>query len=474
MFLALFLIMTIRALSYTSMQISVTAAPLPAPSMERAVASLRQAVRLKTISHEDETKVDVEAFLALHRLLEEQYPLVHTHLERELISDLSLLYTWPGSDPDARSMIVMAHQDVVDAPEPESWEHPPFSGAEAGGFVWGRGALDDKGSLIGLFEAIETLLAQGFQPRRTVYLCSGHDEEIGGMNGARVIAATLAERGVFAEFLLDEGMAVVDGATLGMTGEIAFISLTEKGYLSVELTARGSWGHASTPPRETTLGILAAAVTRLENNPMPAGLPEPTRLMFRYLAPEMSFGMRLVFANLWLTKPLVLRRLAGDRVTDAAIRTTTAVTIMEGGIKDNVLPPVGRAVVNLRPKPGDSIATVIARVQETIADDRVEVAPLGSPNESPPMARVDVPVFDQLHQTIRRVFPDALVAPTMMLGGSDARHYADVAENRYGFLPLYFGAGDLDRIHGPNERISIADFERMIAFYIMLIETIAQ
>ncbi len=471
--LALFLIMTMRTLTMRSMQIAVAPRPLPEVHIDRAAESLREAIRLETISHEDIANVEVEAFLALHRVFEARYPLVHQHLQKELVSDLSLLYTWPGSDPEAKGMIVMAHQDVVAAPDPESWTHPPFSGDVADGYIWGRGAMDDKGSLVGLFEAVETLLERGFQPRRTVYLCSGHDEEVGGWNGAAAIAATLAERGVVVEFLLDEGMAVVDGGALGMDGEIAFLSLTEKGYLSLELIARGNPGHASTPPRETTLGMLAKAVARLEDNPMPADLPEPIRLMFRYLAPEMSFSMRLVFANLWLTKPLVLRQLAAERITDAAIRTTTALTIMEGGTKDNVLPPTGRAIVNFRPKPGDTIDMVTQRVRATIADERIELRPSRPPNEAPPMARVDVPVFEQLHTVVRQVFPDALVAPTMMLGGSDSHHYATVAENRYGFVPMRFSEEDLERIHGPNERISIEDFERLIAFYIMLIEDIA-
>jgi len=287
------------------------------------------------------------------------------------------------------------------------------------------------------------------------------------------MADLLRDRGVTALMSLDEGMAVMEGAVVNMTKDIAFISLTEKGYLSLELTAHGNPGHASTPPRETTLGILSRAVTRLEDNPMPASLPEPVRLMFRYLGPEMNFPMNVVFANLWLTQPLVLRQLASERATDAAIRTTTAVTIMEGGIKDNVLPATARAVVNFRPKPGETVAQVTERVEKIIDDDRIEVKPLRRPSESPPMARVDVPAFATLHETIGQVFPDAIVAPAMMLGGSDTHHYAGVAEDRYGFTPMRFRMDDLERIHGPNERIGVEAFGRMIGFYMMFIENAA-
>lgn len=469
----LFGVLAFNTITFTSMQVAPAPRALPEINLERAVTSLQEALRLETISYEEPHLWDFEPFARLHEILEQRFPLVHERLEKETVSDYSLLYTWRGAAPEEKALILLAHQDVVAAPDAAIWEHPPFSGAVADGFIWGRGTLDDKGSMIGILEAVETLLENGFVPERTVYLCFGHDEEVGGWNGAAKTAETLRDRGVTAKMSLDEGMAVIDGALLGLDVPIAFISLTEKGYLSLELTARGNPGHASTPPRETTLGILSRAVTRLEENPMPASLPEPVRLMFRYLGPEMPFPANVVFANLWLTKPLVMRQLASARATDAAIRTTTAVTIMEGGIKDNVLPAEARAVVNFRPKPGKTIEQVIGRVRETINDDRIEVRPLRRPVESPPMARTDGPAFAALQETIRQVFSEAIVAPAMMLGGSDTHHYAEVAEDRYGFLPLDFSVEDLERIHGPNERISVEAFGRMIAFYMMFIEHVA-
>ncbi len=470
---ALTIVLTYNTLTYTSLQIKIEPSPLPTVNLDRAVASLQEAVRFKTLSYEDPAQWDAEPFRQYHLMLEAQFPLVHQQLKKEIISELSLLYTWQGSAPQEEALILLAHQDVVAAPDTEDWEHPPFDGVVADGFVWGRGTLDDKGSMIGILNAVETLLEQGFQPKRTIYLCFGHDEEIGGQNGAAKISETLQQRNVTAMMSLDEGMMVVDGDVLGMAEKLAFVSLTEKGYLSLELTAHGNPGHASTPPRETTLGILSRAVTRLESNPMPATMPEPVRLMFRYLGPEMPFPMNAIFANLWLTKPLIMKQLASGRNTDAAIRTTTAVTIMEGGTKDNVLPAAARAVVNFRPIPGETIEQVIDRVRTTINDDRIEVTPLRQPNISPPMARVDVPAFEGLHRTIRQIFPEALVAPAMMMGGSDNHHYAGVAKDRYGFMPVCLSEKDLERIHGPNERISLGAFERMIGFYMTFVENVA-
>jgi len=471
--LALSGILTYNTVTYTSLQPDIQAIVIPEINPDRAIASLQKAVQFKTLSYEKPELWDAEPFHQYHLMLEEQFPLVHERLQKEMVSNLSLLYTWQGSEPEKDALILLAHQDVVDAPDPDAWEHPPFDGVVADGFLWGRGTLDDKGSMIGILNAVEILLERGFQPKRTLYLCFGHDEEVGGWNGAAKIAETLRERGIKAMMSLDEGMLVVDGDMLGLDKQIAFVSITEKGYLSLELTAHGEPGHSSTPPKETTLGILSRAVTQLESNPMPAVMPEPVQLMFRYVGPEMTFPMNTVFANLWLTEPLIMKKLARERTTDAVIRTTTAITIMEGGIKDNVLPATARAVVNFRLLPGVTIEQVIERVHETINDDRIEINITGHPNESPPMARVDVPAYGELHTAIRLAFSDVIVAPSMMLGGSDTHHYAGVASNRYGFLPVALSEADLERIHGPDERIGVDAFQRMIWFYMTFIENAA-
>jgi len=468
--IALVAIAGFRTAMAPSRQIEAPQALLPRVNTDNAVAALQAAIRLPTISYDDRSMLDVESFMALHKLLQERFPLSHERLLRETVGDYSLLFTWQGTDPEIPGVLLLAHQDVVTAGEESDWTHPPFSGILESGFIWGRGALDDKGSLIAILAAVEQLLQQGFTPHRNVYLCFGHDEEVGGWEGAASIAKLLASRGKKAAFSLDEGMSVVDGEILGIAGQIAFVSLTEKGYLSLKLTVHGTAGHASTPPRETTLGILSCAVARLEACPMPARMPEPLRNMFAYLGPEMHFPMNAVFANLWLTKPLVMRQLASSPITDAAIRTTTAVTIMEGGSKDNVLPATGHAVVNFRLLPGDTIEQVQRRVRQIIADQRIEVSIYGKPNESPAPACIDMPDFDVLHRTVRHVFPQALFAPSMMLASSDSHHYKTVTDNLYGFSPMYLTKADMESIHGPNERIGVQDFERMIQFYMLFLQ----
>ena len=466
-------VMLYRTLTFTSMQIQVAEEPLPEVNMERAVGTLSAALRFPTLSDPDMDKMDASVFQKMQAMLEERFPLVHEHLQKEVINGLSLLYHWKGAALERKAILLLAHQDVVPAPDAESWDQGPFSGVVSDGYIWGRGAMDDKGSLLSIFNAVETLLEKGFQPKRDIYLCSGHDEEVGGLNGAARIAATLAERGVRAEFTLDEGLAVVDGAMFGLNGPVALVALTEKGYLSLELKAEMVSGHSSTPPKETAIGALAAAVTRVVEAPMSARLSEPVRLMFRYLGPEMAFPMRVILANLWLTRPLLLGQLAKANTTDAAIRTTTAATIIRGGETENVLPAEADAVLNFRLLPGDTIAEVTERTRSLVENDRISLATTGAANESPPPSSVDGPGFATVHQTIRHVFPDALVAPSIMLGGSDNHYYAIVADNTYGFLPLRFKEGDLERVHGRNERLGLEDYKRMIAFYMRLIECAA-
>ena len=234
-----------------------------------AAAHLGEAIRCKTISFSEKQPASPESLLTLHEILSKNYPEVHKQLTRQKINEYSLLYTWPGSNPDLEAVLLMAHQDVVpvDPDTLDKWEHAPFSGEEADGFVWGRGALDIKNQLTAILEAVEQLLKTGFQPKRTVYLAFGHDEEIGGPNGAKAIAHHLQEQGVRLAAVLDEGMPILQGSLPGVEIPVALIGNSEKGYLTLLFSTELEAGHASTPPKQTAIGILAKALSRLEDNP---------------------------------------------------------------------------------------------------------------------------------------------------------------------------------------------------------------
>jgi carboxypeptidase PM20D1 len=463
--------LVVRAVSLPSRQLVVE--PVPPMAVDPGAAGrLARAVTFRTVSYQDPAETDPEQFRALHRYLEASFPGVHRTLRRELVSELSLLFTWTGRDPAARPLLFLSHLDVVPVESETAWSHPPFAGEIADGHVWGRGALDDKLGVLGLLEAVESLLRDGFQPRRTIYLAFGHDEEVLGRRGAPAIAALLGERGVTPELVLDEGLPVVVGQFSGVRAPVATIGIAEKGYVSVELTVEGEGGHSSMPPPETPVGTLAKAITRLEaHRPRPA-LAGAARQLLAAVAPHMDLGRRIAIANLWLFGPLVEWQLTGSPVTDALIRTTTAPTMLEGGPKENVLPARARAVVNFRIRPGDSVAGVLAHVQATVADARVKAVPLPSAmrSEPSPESSIESSAFQTLARTIREVFPDALVVPSLVLGATDARHYATLAPGAvYRFIPVRMRPEDRRRVHGIDERIAVAGYEDAVRFYARLI-----
>jgi carboxypeptidase PM20D1 len=434
---------------------------------------LAAALRLETISHEDATEFRAEPFLAFHRFLEATYPLAHAALAREVVADYSLLYTWRGSDPKLAPMLLTAHIDVVPV-TPEAlrdWDHPPFAGKLADGFVWGRGALDDKASLVAMLEAIEQLARLGFAPKRTLYVALGHDEEIGGERGAAGITELLRKRGVRLWLSLDEGLAIVSGAG-GISGSAALIGVAEKGFLTLELTVREPGGHSSTPPKQSAIGRLARAVLRLEENPLPARVEGVAAQTFDALAPQLPIERRIVLQHRGLFGPVLEWILASDPATNAMIRTTTAVTMVRGGVKENVLPQSATATVNFRLLPGDTVDGVIARVRRILDDDSIEIAKrtADEPSAVAPTAGAQ---FAALKAALEEVDPGLPVAPGLVLGGTDTKWYGQISDAAFRFVPFRLDPSDLKRPHGTDERISVANLAFGVRFYGALIRSAA-
>jgi carboxypeptidase PM20D1 len=440
----------------------------PAFSLDSAAVHLARAVRFPTVSTEGDSLPPGAPFEGLRQLLAVAYPRVGERMRRERIAGRSLLLEWPGTNPSLPAVLLLAHQDVVPA-EPESaWTVPPFSGRIEDGFVWGRGTLDDKGAMIAMLEAAEALLDAGFVPERTVLFAFGHDEEVGGSSGASAIAETLAARGTRVEFALDEGLAVTRGIVPGVEGPAALVGIAEKGAVSVELTARGEGGHTSIPPRHTAPGRLARSVVALEARPFPVRFRGPARDLFTNLAPEMAFPYRVLFSNLWLFSPLIESRLAAVPATDAVLRTTVAVVRLESGIKENVLPATARAEVNLRIAPGETARGTVDRVRR-VAGPGVEVRPIPGGWDPSPVSDPRSDDFALLARVIRGAFPGSVVAPGLVLGATDSRHYAGIAGAIYRFSPITVGPEDLARIHGRDERLPVKDLGAMVRFYAALI-----
>ena len=438
-----------------------------------AAERLGEAVRLRTISSRDDAALNADQFQQLHTLLQARFPKTHAALKREVVGDLSLLYTWQGSNPKAQPILLMAHQDVVPvAPGTEKdWLIDAFSGTVKDGFVWGRGAWDDKGNLMAQMEAVEMLVASGYKPERTVYLAYGADEEVGGLRGAARIAALLKERKVRLDFVVDEGLLITEGIMPGLAKPAALIGIAEKGRLSVVLKMAATPGHASMPPPKGTgaIAMMSAALKRIDDDQLPGAIRGVAGEMFATIAPEMSGFSRVALSNLWLFGPIVQKQLEAGASTNAMLRTTTALTIVNAGSKENVLPGRAEATVNFRLLPGDTKEQVMERVKAQVTkatgNDKFELFALPGAQDASKVAPVDSAQYQLINRTIREVFPGTLVAPGLMIAGSDSIHFGEISDHIFKFSPVRAKPEDLLRFHGTNERIASSNLAELISFY---------
>ncbi len=456
------------ALARTLMLTAPVEAPEPAlrftVDADAVAKKLSALVRCRTVSAPG-LREDAQ-FDALYQTLSESFPALYAAAKLERPGG-ALLFTLEGSDPSKPPLVLMAHHDVVPVePGTESkWAHEPYSGEVADGFVWGRGTMDDKGSLVAVFEAVEASLAQGWKPKRTLMIVSGHDEESGG-SGARAAAELLQSRGVKPFAVFDEGTVVLQGVIPGVEPKVAMIGVAEKGFLTLELSAKGEGGHSSMPPKQTATGVVAAAITRLEASPFPMRLDTPTGQMLETLGPYLPFGARLAVANQWLLSGVLKAKLGATPSGAASLHTTVAATVFNGSVKDNVLPQQASALVNFRILPGESIESVTARVKSVVNDPRVEVKPAASLRSEPsPVSRLEGPGYALLRRAIRQSFPEAVITPGLVMGATDARAFTPLSNQVFRFVPATFGPEDVARLHGTNERASVQALAQMVSFY---------
>ncbi|UOQ44935.1 M20 family peptidase [Halobacillus salinarum] len=435
-----------------------------------AVQHLSKAITFKTISYEDKTKVDPQPYDQFLTFLQDSFPNVFKQLEFEKINTYGLVFKWKGTDEKKLPVGFTSHYDVVPVLKgtEQDWKQKPFSGAVVDGRIWGRGSLDDKIGVIGLLQAADHLLKQGYKPDRDLYFMFGHDEEVGGEQGAETIAETLKKRGVTFDFVLDEGGAVVEDMVPGVEAPVGVVGISEKGSATVQLSIKGSGGHSSQPEDHTNIGRISNAIAKLEAEQFHGDLKGPGEDLFTYVAPEMSFGMKYVFANKFIFEPVIERILLQEPASAALIRTTIAPTIFNAGEQYNALPEKASATINLRLMPGDSLEEVKAFIEKTIDDEDIHVSITG--NEASSVSSIDGKPFETIQQAARNVYSDAVIAPYLMFAGSDARHYDKVSNNTYRFLPVRITAEDLNRMHGTNEFVTIDNYMNAIKFYIEVIK----
>lgn len=458
--LGAFIVITlIRAAFWTPEKISSEPLDEEKVDVEKYRRDLSAAIQIPTISKVNPDEVDWDEFQKLHRLFEERFPLVYKNLSCEEISLASLLFTWKGKNPDLEPIALLGHQDVVPVAEgtEQDWTHPAFGGVDDGEFIWGRGALDMKNHLIAVLESVESLLSEGFQPERTVYLCFGHDEEIvaAKTSGAGAIADALKARGVHLDSVLDEGGAVLD-LNVGniLTKRLAGVGIAEKGYADYRVSVTAKGGHSSQPPVHTAIGELAEVIRDIEGHQFKGKMPDFVYALFTKIGKNVSYPARIVTCNLWLLKPLVTFVMKKIPPAASLIRTTTGVTMAEGSPAANVLPQKASITINFRMMPGVTIADVEDHIRKSVRNKNIEIEFLKG-KEASKVSPTDSRSFRILEELCTRTDPDMIVAPYLVMGGTDAYHYEEVCDNIYRFAPFVMDTKLLLTMHGTNERIPI-------------------
>ena len=455
-----------RVAGFRPPEVAPEAADLDGLDADAAAGRLAELVRIPTVSSKDPAEVDAAAFARFRERLVELYPQTHRVLEREVLGDGALLYRW-ASGSDAPPLVLMAHYDVVPVAG-QDWSRDPFSGLVEGGIVHGRGAIDDKGALVAVLEAVESLVAAGVTPARDVYLSFGNDEEVFGV-GAQLAVEALTARGIRPWAVLDEGGAVVSGVFPGVPGSTAVIGLAEKGLLDVELVTRDPGGHASAPVRGGAPARLARAILRIEDDPFPARLHDVVLGMVDALGRHAPTGYRAVFAHAQYLRPVLALLLSrASREANALVRTTVAITQLEGSKARNVLATRARAHANIRIALGETVQSTVDRLRRVIDDPSVELDVVAG-NDPSPVSRADNEAFALLTAAVRSVYPDAAVAPYVMVQASDARHFSQICDSVYRFMPFDLSREELAALHAADERISVAALHRGAGFYRHLI-----
>ncbi len=459
---------------------------------ELSIRRFAGGIRIPTVSDAVYEETDFAPFDRFKEYLRESYPRVYETMDTLTINDYGLVFRWEGRDPSLKPILFLSHYDVVpvldydpsqhdlddqpvvfrlnDTPagmaqeEQETWTYPPFSGAVAGGRIYGRGSLDMKCMLFSLMEAADGLIGEGFRPRQDIWFAFGHDEEVGGLQGATKIAEYFRQQSMSFDAVYDEGSFVLAEGLQGIDRPLALVGLGEKGFLSLRIKVRGTGGHSSMPPAKSSLVYAAEIIEKLNDNQMPARIVPPVQSFLNEVGGEMGTGARAAIANRWILGPQLLSTLAKNPSSNALIRTTTAITMARGSEAANVISSIAEIVVNFRILQGDTVEEVIDHVKKLCEGYDVEIETINA-REPSGLSPDDTRAYGIMKEAVGHLYPDALFSSYITIGGTDAYKYQIVSDHIYRFMPLLLNEFERGTIHNENEYITIENYGRMIAYF---------
>jgi len=426
-----------------------------------AAKKLGDMVRVPTVSkNEDE---DLSEFYKFHEVLEKSFPNVHKTFEKTVLNG-TLLYRWQGTDQSRRPILFMGHQDVVPAND-HGWKCPAYSGTVIDGAIYGRGSMDCKSTMYVELQAMEELIAEGFVPPCDIWLEYAINEETGG-DGAASAVRYLKEKGIEFAIVIDEGGAIVDRPIAGMDREYAVIGVTEKGYMDLKISAKGKGGHSSTPPRNTPAARLFAFANEIEKKrPFKKHLIPEVYEMFGSMAPSFSFGMRMLLGNIWLFKPLLIALMpVVSPFGEAILSTTCCFTMMKGSDACNVIPKEPYLVANLRTSVHQNCEESLAVLKKYADKYDLEIEIIQARDASP-VSNIHSKEYAYLTDCIKKQFPDVGVAPYVIMGGTDCRHFHALTENALRFCPVRMSNEQNAACHAVNENVTLSALAEGVRFF---------
>lgn len=435
---------------------------------ETAIERFQQAIRIPSVSHGDYGRNDRQQFSKFQDFLQQQFADFLADCELRRFDIYGLAIRWPGNDGSAPPLLYTAHYDVVPV-EGQQWSVEPFAAQRKDGYIWGRGTLDTKNSLMAIIEAASRLHMSGFRPSRDIWLAFGGDEETASTEGARTISAWFAEQGIRFRWVFDEGGVLARDMVPGISGECALVGVAEKGFANIRISCDAPGGHSSVPELRTPLGRVSRAVDSIERMRRGAKIPRTMKDFLAYSAPLQKPSLKAVMANLWLFAPVVRRILWASASTRAVLHSTIAPTMAQAAASENILPVRAWANINVRIAPGDSMEKLMKRIRRRVKDPHVRVEYFHPQDCNDPILPGDVGRRDEFLEEVRRALKGnraaLTVLPYLMTGATDSKYYAPVAQEVYRFVPMSLSSDELDLLHSPDERIGEENYLRMISFY---------